>query len=98
MEQIYVLLIVYKIITLLVGSLCCYWGYRLFLSMPVSNAGEISINIPKSQILMRRAAPGAIFLVFGAAVIIAAINSGVSMEKKIYKEPQTTIIPKPELK
>ena len=98
MEQVYLLLITYKIATLLTGVLLCYWGYRLFLSIPVKDAGEINFSLQKKELRFKRAAPGAFFVLFGATIIIAAIYMGVNMEKMIKTEEQVNQTPKPLLK
>jgi len=80
-------LTVYKLISLAVGLAICYMGYKLFMSGvwgpkqgESTSAGEIHAQFGDNRLLIKRAAPGTFFVVFGAAVLIFTIYKGLDLE------------------
>src|ERR1039458_1274113 len=68
--------------TLLVGILLCYMGYRLFTLGITESAGDAQGKWGKSAIVVKRAAPGTFFGLFGAVVIAIAISHPFSVDLK----------------
>jgi len=66
----------YKIVSLLVGLAFAYMGYRLFMSSVWGQAGELDAQFGKNKILLKKAAPGTFFALFGAVVVALAIWMG----------------------
>jgi hypothetical protein len=70
----------YKIVSLLVGLAFAYMGYRLFMSSVWGQAGELDAQFGKNKILLKKAAPGTFFALFGAVVIALTIWKGLLFE------------------
>ena len=56
------------IASLLIGTLCVFWGYRLL--MRGIYAGDSTTVWSDRSLLIKRGAPGVVFAVFGAAMIV----------------------------
>jgi len=63
-----------------------------------NQAGDVSLVFKDNKILLKRAAPGTFFVVFGAAIICWAIYSGYSFMNQTIKSQPAAIeqsTPKP---
>lgn len=75
-------LLVFRLAVLLLGGLCIFWGYRLFLSLrqqagdiPSSDQGsELHGRIGGSELKVKSTAPGIFFAAFGALIVIAVLS------------------------
>ncbi|WP_339137820.1 MAG: hypothetical protein WGN25_06725 [Candidatus Electrothrix sp. GW3-4] len=77
-----VYLLVFRLAVLLLGGLCIFWGYRLFLA-PLGQegsgtgspdqGGELQIKRGSSSVLLKSTAPGIFFAAFGAIIVIAVL-------------------------
>lgn len=56
------------ITSLLIGTLCVFWGYRLLMRGIYGDDSKIVWS--DRSLLLKRSAPGVIFAVFGAAMIV----------------------------
>src|SRR3954454_6796996 len=56
------------IASLLIGTLCMYWGYRLLMRGIYSDDSKAVWG--DRSLLIKRGAPGVVFAVFGAAMIV----------------------------
>ena len=56
------------IASLLIGTLCVFWGYRLL--MRGIYADDSTTVWSDRSVLIKRGAPGVVFAVFGAAMIV----------------------------
>lgn len=79
-STIVIYLTLYKLACLIVGLSSIYMGYRLFVKDIYTKAGDLDVNFNNSKIALKKAAPGTFFSLFGAAVIISTISSGLSFE------------------
>ena len=70
-------LTLYKLGCIAVGSLFCWFGYRLFTAGIWGNAGDLDANFKNTKLVLKSAAPGTFFALLGAAVIIATIWQGL---------------------
>lgn len=70
----------YKIACLTIGTSFAYMGYRLFLADKTETAGDIDIGANKYRLILKRAAPGTIFALFGTFVITFTILKGVEYQ------------------
>jgi len=70
----------YRIITLLAGLLSIYLGYKLFRVGIYEKAGDLKATWGSSNLVLKQAAPGTFFALFGAAVISFGIWKGVSVQ------------------
>lgn len=69
--------ITYKMACLTIGALFAYMGYRLFLADKIGPAGDIDAGAEKYRLVIKKAAPGTIFVLFGTFVITFTILKGV---------------------
>lgn len=74
------LFISYKIACLLVGILFAYMGYRLFLADKIEPAGDLDVSSDKKRLILKKAAPGTFFALFGTVVIAFTILKGVAYQ------------------
>ncbi|TLM72829.1 hypothetical protein ACONUD_07525 [Microbulbifer harenosus] len=70
--------ILYKIIGIGSGTFIVYLGYRLFVKGIYGDTGEIQLDWSDSKLMLKRAAPGSIFTIFGSIVLGVVIMSKAS--------------------
>lgn len=74
-----VYLLVFRLAVLVLGGLCIFCGYRLFLVRwqrkdgADDQGGELSGKIGSSELTIKSAAPGIFFSAFGAVIVIAVL-------------------------
>ncbi|SHF34667.1 hypothetical protein SAMN04487965_1994 [Microbulbifer donghaiensis] len=73
-------LISYKITSLVVGCVFAYMGYRLFMSGIWGHAGELETGFGDSRVVIKKAAPGTFFALFGAVIIAITLYKGLEFE------------------
>lgn len=66
----------YKIISLLVGAFISFLGYKLFMNGIWGEAGDVDAKFKDGSIVIRSAAPGTFFALFGAIIIGVTILKG----------------------
>lgn len=71
----------YKIISLVVGLLFSYMGYKLFMSGIWGDAGDIDSKFGDNRIVIKKAAPGTFFALFGAIIVGATIMKGLEYDQ-----------------
>lgn len=86
--QIIISLISYKLASLAVGSFFAYMGYRLFMSGISGHAGELATGFGDGKLVLKKAAPGTFFSLFGTVIISITLYKG--LEFKDYSEGTTT--------
>ena len=92
-----IVLAAYKIASLLVGLVICYFGYKLFLAGVWGNAGDLNARFNNNKIVLKSAAPGTFFVLFGSIVIALTIYIGLKseshktepLEKTAFEAPPT---------
>lgn len=75
-------LLIFRLAVILLGGLCIFWGYRLFLSLrqqagdiPSSDQGsELHGRIGGTELKVKSTAPGIFFAAFGALIVIAVLS------------------------
>jgi len=85
-------LTIYKIMSLLVGTLLTYLGYRLFMAGVWGNAGEVEGTFSDNKIIIKKAAPGTFFVLAGAIILGFTIYKGLNFE---HIESKGTSLQKP---
>lgn len=75
-------LTLYKISSLLVGLTICYFGYRLFIVGVWGNAGDLEVKFDKNNLVLKSAAPGTFFTLFGTVVIALTVWKGLELESR----------------
>ncbi|ANG63497.1 hypothetical protein A8C75_14135 [Marinobacterium aestuarii] len=78
--QIILSLTLYKIVSLLVGTVFAYMGYRLFMSGIWGHAGELETGFGDNKLALKKAAPGTFFVLFGAIVISITLYKGLEFK------------------
>lgn len=72
---------IYRIITILVGCLIVYLGYRLFNVGIFQKAGELKAAWGERNLTLKQASPGTFFVLFGASIIAISIWRGVNISQ-----------------
>lgn len=67
--QIIISLTAYKIASLLAGCFFSYMGYKLFTAGIHGHAGELESQFGNNKLILKKAAPGTFFTIFGAIII-----------------------------
>ena len=79
-SQIIIAVTMYKIISLLIGILFAYMGYKLFMAGIWGSAGDIEGEFNDKKIIIRKAAPGTFFALFGAIVISITVINKIDLQ------------------
>ena len=77
----YVSLALYKITSLIVGLALAYMGYRLFMAGIWGNAGDLEAKYGNQRLVIKAAAPGTFFALFGTIVLAFTIWKGLELRK-----------------
>jgi hypothetical protein len=80
--QLSLLLFFYKVFTIAAGVFITYLGYRLFVKGIFNEAGDLDLSFKNNKLIMKKAAPGTFFTLFGAIIICFAVFRGLSLESK----------------
>ena len=80
-------LLVYKVAVLLAGFGVTWFGYRLFVQGILSASGDRDARFAKNRLVLKQAAPGIFYALFGTVVISLAIYRGLDVEAQ---RPRTT--------
>lgn len=67
----------YKMTCLVVGTVNCVLGFRLFCAGITLPAGDLSVEHDRLKLSLRSTAPGTFFAVLGAAIVVATIAHGL---------------------
>lgn len=68
------------IITIGVGLMAVYLGYRLFLELPRRREGESKLDLPGGvSIMLSRIGPGIFFALFGASMIVYSVTKPIEI-------------------
>ena len=70
----------FKLFSLFVGFGSCWMGYKLFISGIWGNAGEIEGTFENNRLVVKKAAPGTFFALFGTIVIVCTIWKGLKFD------------------
>ena len=68
----------YRIVSLIVGLGFAYMGYKLFIHGVFDKAGELQAAWGEKKLLLKQAAPGTFFSLFGTVIIVVALWKGLS--------------------
>jgi hypothetical protein len=86
--QIIVALSFYKAVSLLVGLLLAYMGYKLFKAGVWGEAGDVEAHFQDNKLVVKRAAPGTFFAILGAIIICFTIFKGMELEGYNSNQPK----------
>ncbi len=71
----------YRVLTILIGLAFAYFGYKLFVLGIYEKAGDLKAAWGGRSLVVRQAAPGTFFALFGVTVIAIALIRGVDIER-----------------
>lgn len=80
--QVVLSLTLYKVASLLVGTGFAYMGYRLFAAGIWGNAGSFGAQHQDTALVLKNAAPGTFFALFGAVVISVTLYKGLEFQNQ----------------
>lgn len=91
-ETVFILgLLIYKLACLAVGSLLCYFGYRLFQEGIWGHAENLEANFRDTNLVVKSAAPGTFFVLLGAIIIVATILQNQKVNIHHDDEPNAAV-------
>lgn len=71
-----------RILVVLFAGLSVYFGFRLFLSLPMTNNQAGKIELPGFKVVLSKVGPGVFFAAFGSAVLVASFLHPVSIDQQ----------------
>lgn len=74
-------LVVYRIVSILVGALVVFLGYKLFLFGVYEKAGELQAVWGAKKLILKQALPGTLFALFVAGIISLALWRGIDLQR-----------------
>jgi hypothetical protein len=80
----------FKIGSLTVGLAAVFMGYRLFQQGFWGHPTELAANMGENRLLLKSAAPGTFFALFGTAVVVTALVKGFNVDLPVAPLSQTT--------
>ncbi|MFQ5964932.1 MAG: hypothetical protein ACE5KZ_11695 [Candidatus Scalinduaceae bacterium] len=81
----------YKIVSLLVGLSFSYMGFKLFIAGIWGKAGELDAQFGENKLILKKAAPGTFFVLFGTIIVGLTIWRGLEYKNIIEKLPHTPV-------
>lgn len=90
----------YKILSLFTGVIIIFLGYLLFVKGVFHESGDFEGAFKDNKIILKKAAPGTYFVVFGSIVILMALYKGFVTEdlQKSGKESPAALRSLPPIK
>lgn len=73
-------LTIYKVVTILAGLAFAFMGYKLFIHGIFTEAGELHTNWENRNLILRKAAPGTFFALFGTLIVCTSLWRGLTFE------------------
>lgn len=75
-----IMVVVYKVATLLAGVSLAYMGYKLFRLGIFGESGDPKASWSDASLVLKRAAPGTFFVVLGTIVLVSTVWRGLTAE------------------
>lgn len=73
-------LTIYKIVTIFAGLAFAFMGYKLFVHGIFAEAGELRTNWENKSLILKKAAPGTFFALFGTVILCVSLWRGLTLE------------------
>jgi hypothetical protein len=73
-------LTLYKVVTILAGLAFAFMGYKLFVHGIFKNAGELQTNWENRKLVLKKAAPGTFFALFGTVIVCTSLLRGLTFQ------------------
>jgi hypothetical protein len=84
----------YRVFTITTGLVFAYLGYKLFCKGIYEQSGDLKATWGKYTLVLRQAAPGIFFALFGVIVISISLIQGIDIER-IRSLPSAAGVPVP---
>lgn len=83
MDTVVALRMFERILAVLMGGLSIYFGYRLFLEIPVATTASGTVTLPWNiKVVLSRAGPGIFFALFGVSLIAFSFYQRIHYDEK----------------
>jgi len=73
-------LTLYKVVAILAGLAFTFMGYKLFIHGIFTEAGELQTNWENRSLVLKKAAPGTFFALFGTVIVCVSLWRGLTLE------------------
>lgn len=73
-------LTIYKVVTIFAGLAFAFMGYKLFIHGIFRQAGEFQTNWENRKLVLKKAAPGTFFALFGTLIVCISLWRGLTFE------------------
>lgn len=80
--EIILALTLYKIVSITAGTIFAYMGYRLFMVGVWGSSGDIEAKFRENKLIVKQAAPGTFFALFGTIVVAVALFKGLELNDR----------------
>jgi hypothetical protein len=70
-------LLIYKLACVCSGVMICFFGYLLFVRGIFTSAGDLDSQFHNTKLVLKKAAPGTFFALFGACVVAVTVWRGL---------------------
>jgi hypothetical protein len=79
-----------RILAVIIGGICIFLGYRLFLCIPEQRKGEANIGLPGGvSIFITRVGPGVFFALFGTIIVAISFFKNIVVDGNIMSAANT---------
>lgn len=68
-----------RVLVVLFAGLSIYWGFRLFLVLPIETQSDGELKLPGVSVVLAKAGPGIFFVAFGVLVNLASLYQPVKV-------------------
>jgi hypothetical protein len=83
------IVLIYKLVTIAAATFIIWLGYRLFTLGVFKSSGDIDATIRDNRIILKRAAPGTFFVLFGATIFVVIVWRGMQTAQNQTSLPKT---------
>jgi len=77
-----IIIALYRCVSMIIGLVFAFLGYRLFVLGIQAKAGDLNAGFGDKHIALKRAAPGTLFALFGVIIISVNLFKGPSINEK----------------
>lgn len=82
--------LIYKVVCLASGLVFGFLGYKLFVQGIFAGAGDLDASFKNNKLILKKAAPGTFFALFGAIVISFTVGIGLRQEQHTMGVPHVS--------
>jgi hypothetical protein len=73
-----------RIVAVLLGGMAIYYGFRLFMVVPVETQSDGKIKLPGMSVVLSKAGPGVFFAAFGTLVVLTSLFKPIHLSPDEY--------------